>query len=203
MTRCFLDCTLAVVDRQGHVITSTGTGIRPPSQGTLLSAQLPNQSADLLQTYLESKGEIRPVTHKSALGVVVFVPLKATNQQADGILVLQAKNLKTRPSLWFGIGGAVLLPASVIIVLCVGVTGAVFGAVTSLPLIRRFNTLADTADHWSRGDFSVLVHDPGEDEIGRLTRRLNHMAEQLQHLVQVREEQAALDERGKNGARFA
>ncbi|WP_052703094.1 histidine kinase [Paenibacillus beijingensis] len=189
---------LAIVNREGRVIASTGTGTRPPSQGTLLSAQLPNQSADLLHTYLDSQGDIKPITHESAsTGVVALVPLEATDAQADGILVMQAKNLKINASLWLGIGGTFLLPASVVIVLCVGAAGAVFGAVTSRPLIRRFGTLADAADHWSHGNFSVLVHDPGGDEIGRLTRRLNHMAEQLQHLVQVRQEQAALDERGR------
>ncbi|MCQ6560942.1 HAMP domain-containing sensor histidine kinase [Paenibacillus mendelii] len=189
---------LAVVDRQGRVIASTGAGIRPPSQGTLLSAQLSNQAANLLQTYLDSQGDVGLITHESAsTGVVALVPLEATDKQADGLLVLQAKNLKIHTSLWLGIGGTFLLPASVVIVLCVGAAGAVFGAVTSRPLIRRFGTLADAADHWSHGDFSVLVQDPGGDEIGRLTRRLNHMAEQLQHLVQVRQEQAALDERGR------
>ncbi|MCJ8012316.1 histidine kinase [Paenibacillus sp. KQZ6P-2] len=189
---------LAVVDRQGQVIASTGAGVRPPSHGTLLSAQLTNQAADHLQMYLNSQGDVKLVTHDSAsTGVLVFIPLGATEKQADGILVMQAENFKIHPSLWLGIGVTVLLPASVIIVLCVGVAGAVFGAVTSRPLIRRFGTLADAADNWSRGDFSVLVDDPGGDEIGRLSRRLNHMAEQLRHHVQVRQEQAAMDERGR------
>ena len=188
---------LAVVDRQGQVLTSTGAGVRPPSHGTLLSAQLTYQAADPLQTYLDSQ-DVKLITHESAsTGVLAFIPLRATEKQADGVLVMQAENLKIHPSLWLGIGVTVLLPASVIIVLCVGAAGAVFGAVTSRPLIRRFGTLADAADHWSHGDFSVLVQDPGGDEIGRLTRHLNHMAEQLQHLVQVRQEQAALDERGR------
>ncbi|WJH32491.1 histidine kinase [Paenibacillus sp. CC-CFT747] len=126
----------------------------------------------------------------------MLVPLEALEKQA-GVLVFQADDLHIRSSLWLGIGVSFLLPASVIIVLCVGAAGAVFGAVTSRPLIRRFGTLANAADHWSRGDFSVLVQDPGGDEMGRLTRRLNHMAEQLQHLVQERQEQAALDERGR------
>ncbi|GGD97305.1 HAMP domain-containing sensor histidine kinase [Paenibacillus nasutitermitis] len=188
----------AVVDPQGRVIVSTGTGNPPPLQGTLLSAQLSNQAAGLLQTYLDSRDPFETITHNSpSTGVFALIPIEATDKQAAGVLVFQANDLDIRASLWLGIGVTILLPASVVIVLCVGAAGAVFGAVTSRPLIRRFGTLADAADHWSRGDFTTLVQDPGEDEIGRLTRRLNHMAEQLQHLVQVRQEQAAVDERGR------
>ncbi|HEX4204844.1 MAG TPA: sensor histidine kinase [Ktedonobacteraceae bacterium] len=190
--------TLAVVDRQGRAMISTGAGTHHLPPGILFSSVLSNQDALLLHTSLNTRTNGKTITHESAAtDVLILVPLEEPDKQLDGLLVFHATNLNIRTSLVSGIVITFLLPASIVIVLCVGAAGAIFGAVTSRSLIRRFNNLAEAADHWSRGDFSALVNDPMGDEIGRVTRGLNRMAEQLQHLVQVRQEQAALDERGR------
>ena len=57
--------------------------------------------------------------------------------------------------------------------------------------------MAEAADNWSQGDFSALVSAPSGDELGQLARRLNRMAEQLQSLLDTRQELAALEERNR------
>jgi NarL family two-component system sensor histidine kinase LiaS len=57
--------------------------------------------------------------------------------------------------------------------------------------------LAEVTDRWSEGDFEVLAHDTRSDEVGQLARHLNHMAIQLQNLLQTRQELATLEERNR------
>jgi NarL family two-component system sensor histidine kinase LiaS len=64
-------------------------------------------------------------------------------------------------------------------------------------LSRRLRRLARAADAWSQGDFSAGVQDRSGDELGQLGRRLNRMAEQLQNLLQTRQELATLEERNR------
>jgi NarL family two-component system sensor histidine kinase LiaS len=52
-------------------------------------------------------------------------------------------------------------------------------------------------DRWSQGDFSLIAHDRSDDELGQLARRLNRMAEQLQHLLRTRQKLATLEERNR------
>jgi two-component system, NarL family, sensor histidine kinase LiaS len=81
--------------------------------------------------------------------------------------------------------------------LAAGLIGAVFGFLTARNLTRRINAVAQAADSWSRGDFTAVAHDPSQDELGQLSRRLNRMAEQLQNLLQTRQELAAVEERNR------
>lgn len=60
---------------------------------------------------------------------------------------------------------------------------------------RRLNTIADAAESWSAGDFSTLIPDESGDELGRLSRDLNHMACELMSLMRSRAELASLQER--------
>ena len=62
----------------------------------------------------------------------------------------------------------------------------IFGFLTAWGLTRRLGRLASAAQAWSRGDFSVVIKDRSKDEIGQLSRELNAMAAQLEHLIQAR-----------------
>lgn len=81
--------------------------------------------------------------------------------------------------------------------LMAGLVGALFGFLTARALSRRFRRLSQTADAWSQGDFSAVVQDSSGDELGQLARQLNRMAEQLQNLLQTRQELATLEERNR------
>ncbi len=75
--------------------------------------------------------------------------------------------------------------------------GAVFGWLASRGLRRRLAGLSAAAQSWSRGDFSVQPRDGSGDEIGLLTRSLTSMADQLQALLQTRDELARVEERNR------
>jgi two-component system, NarL family, sensor histidine kinase LiaS len=81
--------------------------------------------------------------------------------------------------------------------LAAGLIGAVFGFLTARNLTRRITAVAQAADSWSRGDFTAVALDPSQDELGQLSRRLNRMAEQLQNLLQTRQELATVEERNR------
>lgn len=75
----------------------------------------------------------------------------------------------------------------------------VFSIASALFLVRwvtrRLNTIADAATAWSRGDFSTLIPDDTQDELGLLSRDLNRMAQELKSLMRSRAELATLQER--------
>jgi len=84
-----------------------------------------------------------------------------------------------------------------IITLFAGVVGITFGFLTARGLVSRLSLLSEATTSWSRGDFSVFVDDPSGDELGRLARRLNRMAKQLQNLLDERREMSVLEERNR------
>jgi NarL family two-component system sensor histidine kinase LiaS len=77
------------------------------------------------------------------------------------------------------------------------VAGVLFGYLISRGLTRRLRLLARAADDWSQGEFSTLARDTSGDEIGQLARHLNHMAVELQSVLQTRQELATLEERNR------
>lgn len=78
-----------------------------------------------------------------------------------------------------------------------GLVGTMFGYFTARGLTRRLDRVATTATAWAGGDFSRTIHDPSQDELGQLSRRLNGMATQLEELLHTRQELSILDERNR------
>jgi two-component system, NarL family, sensor histidine kinase LiaS len=75
--------------------------------------------------------------------------------------------------------------------------GAVFGWLASRGLRRRLVNLSAASKAWSMGDFTASPRDRSGDEVGELTRNLNSMAEQLQTLIQTRDELTRVEERNR------
>jgi len=91
----------------------------------------------------------------------------------------------------------VFLRSLVIILLAAVLVGAIFGGLTAEALASRFRRLASASEAWSRGDFSTRINEESSDEIGQLAGRLDGMAEELQELVQQRQELAVTQERNR------
>lgn len=91
----------------------------------------------------------------------------------------------------------VLLGTGLLLLLLVAPFGALFGFIMSGHLTRRLANLSTAADAWSRGNFTVLPKDKSGDEIGVLGVRLKNMAEQIQNLLETRQELAAIEERNR------
>ncbi len=75
--------------------------------------------------------------------------------------------------------------------------GTAYGFLAARKPVQRLNQLAEASVSWSQGDFSVIIDDPVQDELGQLTQRLNNMAGQLGHLLETRRELAILEERNR------
>ncbi|MFN8484631.1 MAG: sensor histidine kinase [Anaerolineae bacterium] len=88
-----------------------------------------------------------------------------------------------------------LLPFSLLVIAATAIVGTIFGWLTTRPLAQRLKSVTRAAETWSQGDFSANIQDRSGDELGELARDLNGMAEQLQRLLQTREELASLEER--------
>ncbi len=94
-------------------------------------------------------------------------------------------------TLIFLLPHALALPVALLAALI----GTIFGFFTGRSFLRRFKRLSLTADQWGQGNFAALAQDSSKDELGQLTRHLNHTAQQLQALLYTHQKLAALEER--------
>lgn len=77
------------------------------------------------------------------------------------------------------------------------VLGTIIGSLTARGLVWRLKKLFVSADAWSEGNFNVFVDDPSGDELGRLAQGLNHMAAQLENLLEERHQMSVMEERNR------
>lgn len=84
-----------------------------------------------------------------------------------------------------------------IFTLFAGIIGSLFGMLTANGLTKRFSNVSQAAHSWSAGDFSAIIRDTHNDEIGKLGNDLNRMAEQLENLLDRRLEISVLEERNR------
>jgi NarL family two-component system sensor histidine kinase LiaS len=127
--------------------------------------------------------------------VAIVAPITDPDGTFRGALVMVIQNmamvntLGQLPTL-LGLSFACVGPVAVLI-------GLFFGFVTARGLTRRFGRMAVTASAWGRGDFSSIIRDNSADEIGQLAGELNRMSQQLQELIQTRQQLAGLEERNR------
>jgi two-component system, NarL family, sensor histidine kinase LiaS len=130
-------------------------------------------------------------------------PLGAPGRQSVGVLVVVFAGAVPPPAgqpfLWRFFS---LLRSSwphnwVPVLLFTMLIGTVTGLLLSHQLIRRLRAMASTVRVWSRGDLATTVDASGADELGRLGADLNHMAEQIRNLLEVRREVAMQQERNR------
>ena len=142
-------------------------------QGEAAAIQLPDRTILAAEPVLHEDGHV--------LGLVYLRIASFT---------LLARNL---------LGGALGLLASSALVLTIGagLVGTLFGFLVAHGFVRRLGVLTQATEAWGRGDFGPEIHDPSPDEIGQLGRRLNLMAEEIQNLLQARQELATLEERNR------
>ena len=78
-----------------------------------------------------------------------------------------------------------------------GLAGAAFGMMAACGLVNRLERLSNATLAWRGGELDVRVSDPSGDELGQLTGRLNHMAEELRALFEMRRDLAIVNERNR------
>ena len=84
-----------------------------------------------------------------------------------------------------------------IFTLIAGFAGTLFGYLAARDPVLRLKRLVEVAQAWSLGDFTKNVADHADDELGQLTQQLNHMARELEQLLETRKELAVVEERNR------
>jgi len=84
-----------------------------------------------------------------------------------------------------------------IFTLIVGTAGTIYGSVAARGLSNRLDRLSEGTRAWSQGDFTQLVEDTSEDEIGQLAYNLNQMAQELESLLDTRRDMVVIEERNR------
>lgn len=189
--------TVYVLDAQGRLLAENsaapglGDGQRP-----FALEDFP-QLAGRVQAIQQGERDLAQLRYNLPNGQVVnLFPLVGDNERLLGVLLitlpLPALNAETLGPLL-----TMILYSLLPLTLGAGVIGAIFGFLTAGNLTRRIRAVGQAAESWSQGDFSAVAQDPSPDELGQLSRRLNQMAEQLQNLLETRQELAALEERNR------
>ena len=183
-----------VVDKQGQTITSIGTHPVPanipierllsPQNGAKLQAMLQNTAGTTSNVNSEADGKL-----------VAMTAIVGQKGNVEGALVMK-EDPPDALGLLQDFFWAVLL-GGIVSLLLGTVIGTASGYVTSRGLVQRMKELWVAAEQWSHGDFAATIHDTSEDELGQTSLQLNHMAEQLQNLLQARQKLATLEERNR------
>lgn len=179
---------------------SKGTQFISGTVGTPLDrSSLPALEAPL-QAALAGKTGYRDLSTRNADYLIAAAPvMSADPQRVFGVILLIA-HIPAPPLLGVDVIGTVvgvIAGSAVVILILAGIVGTVFGFITARGLVERLARLASATSSWSQGDFSVVVADTSQDELGQLARRLNRMAEQLQNLLDTRRELAVVEERNR------
>ena len=159
------------------------------------TAELPGLAA-LLPRAIAGEEDPDELATRAGTSLVAAAPIRAEDGQVVAVLVMGFDVWALAKSAFPGLLSLVASSAAAFTILA-GAIGTVFGAFTARGLARRLHRLSQAADSWSHGDFSALTEDRSPDEIGELGRHLNRMAEQLQNLLEARQELATLEERNR------
>lgn len=185
---------LTAVDMQGHVLASAGS--RPLTPGTPLQTALSPQDAARLTAVLnDATGKTSAAGQESGDTLVAIVPVLNASGNTQGALVV--KIVQPNASVLFSWFFAIVFLVSIAALFLTALTGTVFGYLSARGLTRRLKRLSATADRWSHGDFSAHAEDRSQDELGQMARQFNHMAEELQNLIETRQQLATLEERNR------
>ncbi len=190
-----------------YVIAPNGTVLAaaPDSAKSLIGRQYsPPANVARSRTVLENaqqlslqSGDLAAIRPDGNYLMAVPVQQNLGDGPLAAIIILTVKaqpiSFGTRWPLLLGI----VLVTGFVLLMAVAPFGALFGFIMSNGLTRRLKELTSAVDAWSEGDFAVQPQDRAKDEISYLGVRLRRMAENLQALLQTRQELALLEERNR------
>lgn len=180
---------LLVLDKNLNYLAGVPASIDEDHETILEQANMTLQAA---LSGEDDPNQIAQVTPNHSM--TVAVPVMNKNNQLLGIVLL--KTMFPPRGILIGImsyiGGSLIF-----FTIAAGFVGTIFGFVTARGLTRRLRRVNQAADQWSKGDFSTFIQDRSGDELSQLAGQLNRMAEQLQNLVQTKQELASLEERNR------
>jgi NarL family two-component system sensor histidine kinase LiaS len=210
---------VAIVDAEGNVLSAKPDEVsesavarqlmRPSRQDIVssvdditpnvrLQPQLSPAGQEILQAALAGETEAARISIRSEEGhLIAAAPVVGENEQVLGAVFAKLAFPIEETQFIQSVSQSLVLPVVGGLAVSGTLAGVVFGFLIARSLTRRLRRLAEAAEAWSHGDFSILARDPSGDELGQLARQFNHMAIQLQNLLQTHEELATLEERNR------
>jgi NarL family two-component system sensor histidine kinase LiaS len=186
--------TLLVMGRQGQVLATWSAEERlAPSVDTI---QRMPQTQRLLAAALQGQKDEARLAYGGPNGLAIVAAPVMIGGTVLGALIF-ATNLQGVYQRIVATTVRALLPSAILLTIIATLVGTLFGILTARGLTRRLRRLTHAAEAWSQGDFAVAVRDRSSDELGQLARDLNRMAEQVQVLLQERQQLAAVEERNR------
>jgi signal transduction histidine kinase len=194
---------ILITDEEGRFVAVSKRNQPPLLTGVAVGEQFdPNLVPGLagpLEGALQGRTDANSLFFKfeEGDGFLMAIPIyNPYGSDVVGVVVFNVRDISTvdDQANYFGI---VLLRSLVIILIAATLVGATFGALTAEGLAGRFRRLTAASESWSRGDFSTRIREESRDEVGQLASRLDGMAEELQELVQKRQELAVAQERSR------
>ena len=176
-----------LVAPNGQVLASSDPAHYPISKP---ATQLLPTHAQMVRDALAGKpGNVVDVASQGRI-VSVTQPVLNKEKQPVGAIFMQLKPENFGSGGIFSIAGVLLFTAIFWLIITAPI-GAVFGALTTRPLIKRLQRLVKATGQVAEGDYSQRVQISKKDEIGQLESQFNSMAQQL---VESIEQQKALVE---------
>ncbi len=140
---------------------------------------------------LQSLHEAKQVKRRNFNSVLIAQPIIVDNQVIGVILASFKATLAEVISDIF----PALLRLLLVLTIVIAVVGSIFGYISSKWLLRRFKRIQAASKAWRKGDLDFRIDGSSKDELGKLSRNLNSMAEEIQSLMKNRQELATLEER--------
>lgn len=190
------DARIYVIDTDQVLLATQPEPADGMSVGEPLPAEMLSAVQPLIDHALTEGAEAGDLYIRTPEALLLAAPIIGNDDRVLGVLILEI-------SLNAGLAASVVPLAQTvgISLLCLvpsaGTIGTFFGFVTARGLTRRLKRLTDASDAWSQGRFSTFVDDASADEVGQLATRLNRMAQQLQNLLDTRQELAVVEERNR------
>jgi len=165
-----------------------------PESGEMEIYPLDNEIRDMLEAARQGEKDPERITKISGGYLTTAVPVFDVEGEVLGVILM----VITYPPPGSLSQTLTLIGVSILLfTFAAGTVGTIFGYFTARGLTGRLNRISSAANSWSQGDFSIFIPDKSSDELGQLSRQLNRMAEQLQHLLKTKQDLATLEERNR------
>lgn len=188
------DIQVVVLDRRGKVLVSGQPSAVPA--GAQFNDLLPDPGKTVVDNALRGEISSRLLNARiAAQKLLLATPVFNNNGQVVGALLVRISAPNEAELL--GYVASSILPSTLTFTLIVGTIGILFGLVTARGLTRRIREINQATSAWGQGKFVYQIEDRSGDELGQLGQELNHMAGELQTLVQTRQDLAAAEERNR------
>jgi NarL family two-component system sensor histidine kinase LiaS len=190
---------IGVVDQESRIIAVCGRSIHCLSGNISSPPKLSPEESVMLDHALQGQKAPEKISViESNQMIFVAVPIPGSQGHVQGALFLRTKVVAP---------GSIITSKALTSLLTVlsyflrTLPVAIFMCIPLYYYSHRFSRhlrrLTAAAQRWSQGDFTATVQNNRKDEIGRLTRHLNGMAQQLQNMMEMQQELASSNERNR------